>query len=192
MVKLPRERKSPSPRLNEWELLFRAKKPKDKTPGPAWSMLSSSWVLANTLDSLDCLNFNPYSSPKVFRKCKQQTLSLKSSWDEGMHRAPAGRAVTWPHSMGINAKALICSRPMIRALGLILGEELSFSDWQPELFITQIESQSSALQVTNQSQALRVGKEGEWVWNGQQQFAKMKPKFCLSPPAHPGAAPRGF
>lgn len=63
--------------------------------------------------------------------------------------------------MGINAKALICSRPMIRALGLILGEELSFSDWQPELFITQIESQSSALQVTNQSQALRVGKEGE-------------------------------
>lgn len=100
-----------------------------------------------------------------------------------MHRAPSGEAVNWPHSMGINAKALICSRLMIRALGLILGEELSFSDWQPELFITQPESQSSALQVTNQSQALSVGKEGKQVWNGQQQFAKTKPNFCLSPPA---------
>lgn len=85
--------------------------------------------------------------------------------------------------MAINAEALICSRLMIRALALILGEELSFSDWQPELFITQPESQSSALQVTNQSQALSVGKEWKQVWNGQQQFAKMKPNFCLSPPA---------
>lgn len=100
-----------------------------------------------------------------------------------MHRAPSGKAVSWPHSMEINAKALICSRLMIRALGLILGEELSFSDWQPELFITQPESQSSALQVTNQSQALPVGKEGKQVWNGQQQLAKIKPNFCLSPPA---------
>lgn len=108
-----------------------------------------------------------------------------------MHRAPSGKAVNWPHSMGINAKALICSRLMIRALGLILGGELSFSDWQPELFITQPESQSSALQATNQSQALSVGKEWKQVWNGQQQFAKMKPNFCPSPPAHPGAAPPG-
>lgn len=110
-----------------------------------------------------------------------------------MHRAPAGEAVNWPHSMGINAEALICSRLMIRAApGLILGEELSFSDWQPELFITQPESQSSALQVTNQSQALPIGKEGKQVWNGQQQFAQTKSNFCLSPSAHPGAAPPGF
>lgn len=100
-----------------------------------------------------------------------------------MHRAASGKAVNWPHSTGINAKALICSRLMIRALGLILGEELSFSDWQPELFITQPESQSSALQVTNQSQALSVGEEGKQVWNGQQQFVKTKPNFCLTPPA---------
>lgn len=81
---------------------------------------------------------------------------------------------------------------MIRALGLILGEQLSLSDWQPELFITQPESQSLALQVTNQSQAVSGGEEGKQVWNGQQQFAKMKPNFCLTPPAPSGAAPPGF
>lgn len=112
-----------------------------------------------------------------------------------MHRAPSGKAVNWPRSTGINAKALICSRLMIRALGLTLGEELSFSDWQPELFITQPESQSSALQVTNQSQALPVGKEGKQVWNGQQQFlVKQNPTSASHPlpPAHPVAAPREF
>lgn len=107
-----------------------------------------------------------------------------------MHRAPSGKAVNWPHSMGINAKALICSRLMIRALGLILGEELSFSDWQPELFITQPESQSSALQVTNQSQALPVRKGGKT----RLEWSKRNPTSASHPlpPAHPATAPPGF
>lgn len=154
---------------------------KEKTPGKhylAGGLLQTFWIvlIASVSVIIAQQHFQKMGTINTFLK-QEMEMNLRHEHPPGR----SGRAVNWPRFTATNAKASICSRLRIRTL--LHFRTRTFIFW---LYITQPESQSLTLQVTNQSQSLSVGEEeGKQGWNGQEQLVPAHPLPLTHPsPAH--------